>query len=47
MDGKVVDIPLEDGDIVFVPSSKGKMLGYRGMDAAIGLTSGLAIAGKY
>jgi polysaccharide export outer membrane protein len=46
MDGKVADIPLEDGDILFVPSSRGKIATYRGMDAAIGLTSGLAIAGK-
>lgn len=47
MDGKVVDMPLEDGDILFVPSSRGKIAAYRGMDAAVGLTTGLAIAGKY
>ena len=47
MTGKVIDIPLEDGDILFVPSSKGKILGYRGMDSAIGLTTGLALAGLH
>lgn len=47
MTGKVIDIPLEDGDILFIPSSKGKILAYRGMDSAIGLTSGLAIAGLH
>ena len=47
MNGKVIDIPLEDGDILFIPSSKGKIFAYRGMDSAIGLTSGLAIAGLH
>ena len=44
MSGKVIDIPLEDGDILFIPSSKAKIYGYRGMDSAIGLASGLSIA---
>ena len=47
MTGKVVDIPLEDGDILFVPSSRGKIYAYRGMDSAIGLASGLALAGMH
>jgi polysaccharide biosynthesis/export protein len=46
MKGKVVDMPLEDGDILFVPSSRSKAFAYRGVDTAIALTSGLAIAGK-
>lgn len=45
--GKVVDIPLEDGDILFVPSSKGKVFAYRGVDSAIALTTGLAIGGRF
>ena len=47
MTGKVIDIPMEDGDILFVPSSKGKIMAYRGMDSAIGLTSGLVLAGLH
>jgi len=33
--GKQADLKLGDGDIVFVPSSLGKTLGYRGIEAAI------------
>ncbi len=47
LNGKVVDIPLEDGDILFVPSSKGKIFAYRGVDTAIGLTTGLAVGGRF
>jgi polysaccharide export outer membrane protein len=47
MSGKVVDMPMEDGDIVFVPSSKGKVVAYRGIDTAVGLTTGLALAGHF
>lgn len=43
MRGKVLDMPLEDGDILFVPSSKGKIFAYRGIDQAIGLTTGLVV----
>ena len=47
LSGKVTDIPLEDGDILFVPSSKSRILAYRGMDSAIGMTSGLVMAGVH
>lgn len=47
LNGKVIDIPLEDGDILFVPSSKGKIFAYRGVDSAIAITSGLAIGGHF
>jgi polysaccharide export outer membrane protein len=46
MRGTVMDMPLEDGDILFVPSSKGKIFAYRGVESAIGLTTGLVLAGK-
>lgn len=46
LDGKVSDTQLEDGDILFVPSSAGKTWAFRGIEAAIALTSGLIIAGK-
>jgi polysaccharide export outer membrane protein len=46
MRGKVIDIPVEDGDILYVPSSKGKIYGARGVDTAIGLASGLVLGGK-
>ena len=44
--GKRPDIRLEDGDILFVPASEGKNLTYRGIEAAIQITSGLAIYGR-
>jgi polysaccharide biosynthesis/export protein len=46
MNGKVIDIPVEDGDILYVPSSKGKIYGARGLDSIIALTTGLAIGGR-
>lgn len=33
--GKQADVSVEDGDILFLPSSLGKTLGYKGLDAAI------------
>jgi len=47
LSGKVSDTQLEDGDILFVPSSVGKTWAFRGVEAAIALTTGLAIAGKF
>lgn len=40
------DLPLEDGDILYVPSSGLKIMRGRTIDTAVGLTSGLAIAGR-
>ena len=45
MIGKVKDMPVEDGDILFVPSSAGKTALYRGTDAAISIGTGLAVGG--
>lgn len=39
--GSQADISVRDGDILYVPSSFGKTLTYRGIEAAIGLTSSL------
>jgi polysaccharide export outer membrane protein len=46
MRGKVVDMALEDGDILFIPSSKGKIFAYRGIDTAVSLATGLTLAGR-
>ena len=46
MRGKVVDMPLADGDIIFVPSSIGKIFAYRGIDTAVALTAGLTLSGR-
>lgn len=46
LNGKVFDVPMEDGDIIFVPSSKGKIFAFRGIEAAVALTTGLIISGK-
>ena len=44
--GKQSDLRLEDGDILFVPSSKGKQVAFRGIEATVSLLSGLAIYGR-
>ncbi len=41
--GKQADISVTDGDILFVPSSLGKTLGYRGIEAAIAAATGVLI----
>jgi polysaccharide export outer membrane protein len=44
--GKMVDPLVEDGDILFVPSSKAKTAVTRSTEAAIALTTGLVISGR-
>jgi polysaccharide export outer membrane protein len=41
--GKQSDVRLEDGDILFVPVSKSKIVAFQGITSAVGLVSGLAI----
>jgi polysaccharide biosynthesis/export protein len=41
--GQQADLMLNDGDIIWVPSSQFKTFGYRGIEAAIAITTGLAI----
>jgi polysaccharide biosynthesis/export protein len=41
--GQQADLPLRDGDIIWVPSSQFKTFGYRGIEAAIAITTGLII----
>lgn len=41
--GSQADVSVKDGDILFVPSSISKTLTYRGLEAAITITSGLLI----
>jgi len=41
--GSQADVSVKDGDILFVPSSLGKTLTYRGIEAAISITSGVLI----
>jgi polysaccharide export outer membrane protein len=43
LNSKNPDFKLSDGDILVVPSSNIKTFGYRGIEAAIALTTGLAI----
>lgn len=44
--GKSPDIRLEDGDILFVPSSVAKSMTYRGIEAAIQMSVGVVTYGK-
>jgi len=46
VNGKVVDPLLEDGDILYVPSSTAKSATTRSVEAAIALTTGLIIYGR-
>lgn len=41
--GKEADLKVADGDIVFVPSSFGKTLGYRGLEAVISAAQSVAV----
>jgi polysaccharide export outer membrane protein len=41
--GQQADLKLSDGDILWVPSSQLKTFGYRGIEAAIAITTGLVI----
>jgi polysaccharide export outer membrane protein len=45
MTGKVKDMPVEDGDILFIPSSGAKTALYRGTEAAVSIGTGLVLAG--
>lgn len=41
--GKAPDVPLEDGDVVYVPTSTGKLAVEQAIQSALGIGSGLAI----
>lgn len=43
MEGQQADLKLNDGDIIWVPSSNLKTFGYRGIEAAIAITTGLIV----
>lgn len=45
--GKQADIKVEDGDILFVPTSLGKTLAYRGMEAAIAAAQTSVVYSSY
>jgi len=47
MQGKIKDMPVEDGDILFVPSSGSKTALYRGTDSVIAIATGLTVGGKF
>jgi polysaccharide biosynthesis/export protein len=44
--GEQADLPLRDGDIIWIPSSQFKTFGYRGIEAAIAITTGLIVYGN-
>jgi polysaccharide biosynthesis/export protein len=46
LQAKQTDLRLEDGDILFVPLSSGKVVAFTGITSTIGLISGLAIYGR-
>ena len=44
---KAADVPLKDGDIVFIPSSAAKSAMKRGLEAGVQAAVGVAIYGRY
>ena len=44
---KAADVPLRDGDIVFIPSSAAKSAMKRGLEAGVQAAVGVAIYGRY
>ncbi|HLJ50421.1 MAG TPA: polysaccharide biosynthesis/export family protein [Bryobacteraceae bacterium] len=45
--GKGSDVPLQAGDILFVPNNGAKSAGMKAIDAIVNLTTGMAIYGRY
>jgi len=46
LSGKQADMNIEAGDIVYVPSSTAKILGYRSLEAVFSTVTGLAVYGR-
>ncbi len=47
MAGKAPDVPLRGDDILFIPTSAAKSISKRTLDAAVQITTGLVIYGRY
>jgi polysaccharide export outer membrane protein len=47
LSGKAQDVPMLPGDILFVPNNKARSVGLKTVDAAISITSGILIYGRY
>jgi polysaccharide export outer membrane protein len=47
MSGKEPDVPLQADDILFVPTSAAKSITKRTLDAAVQVTTGIVIYGRY
>ena len=47
LEGNTADVPLQPGDILFVPNSKAKSITQRSLQAILNTASGLAIYGRY
>jgi polysaccharide export outer membrane protein len=47
MAGKEPDVPLQADDILFVPTSAAKSISKRTLDAAVQITTGLVVYGRY
>jgi polysaccharide biosynthesis/export protein len=47
LSSKAADVPLQDGDIIFVPSSAAKNAMKRGLEAAVQAAVGVTIYGRY
>jgi len=47
LEGKVSDVPLQPGDILFVPNSKAKTAAFKSLQSIVNAVSGMAIYGRY
>jgi polysaccharide biosynthesis/export protein len=47
LEGSAADVPLQPGDILFVPNSKAKTVTYRSLQAIVTAATGVAVYGRY
>ncbi len=47
MAGKGTDLALQADDILFIPNSKGKAIGYRTLESIVQTTTGMAVYGRF
>jgi polysaccharide export outer membrane protein len=47
LEGSAADVPLQPGDILFVPNSKAKTVTYRSLQAIVNAATGMAVYGRY
>jgi polysaccharide biosynthesis/export protein len=47
LEGRSADVPLQPGDILFVPNSKAKTAAYKTLQSIVSAATGMAVYGRY